>query len=105
MNKLIRIFRHLIHEFVVLLVPRNLRKNLMTCEEVSKILANENSLSTSSTFKLKIHLFICQCCTDYSDQLKEIDAQAHKLSKIELTPQQKESVRKSQKKILESLHK
>ncbi|MFT6630400.1 MAG: hypothetical protein ACJAS4_000336 [Bacteriovoracaceae bacterium] len=91
------------HEFIVHLAPRSLRKRMMTCEEVSKILANNDKLSIPLIFKLKIHLFICQCCTDYSKQIKTIEEQTHKMGKVELTPQQLESVKNSQKKIIDSL--
>jgi hypothetical protein len=78
---------------------------MMTCEEVSKILANKDKLSTPLIFKLKMHLFICQCCTDYSNQIKTIEEQTHKMGKVELTPQQIDSVKNFQKKIIGSLKK
>jgi hypothetical protein len=103
MNKLIRIFRHLLHELVLFMVPKSIRKNMLSCEEVSRILADEEGHNSASVFKLKMHLFICQCCTDYSKQLNVIDERSRALSKVSLSDEQKSMIKKSQEKAINSL--
>tara|TARA_Y100000590_G_C15094853_1_gene778960 strand:+ start:66 stop:383 length:318 start_codon:yes stop_codon:yes gene_type:complete len=101
--KIIKFLRHLLHEMVVYLVPNFLKKNVLRCSEVHKILASEPDLSFSGSLKLKFHILICQCCTDYSKQLKLIKNESKALGKVELTPEQKARVSKSRDQILEKL--
>ena len=92
MSKLIRIIRNIIHDLIMVLVPRFMRKGLMSCKEVAEILSGNTDLSKQYRFKLKMHLMICQCCTDYSEQLNIISTKSKKLKSLELTQEQKKQV-------------
>jgi hypothetical protein len=103
MNKFIKKFRALIHDAVILLVPKGIRKSFMpSCQQVSEMLEAE-SLGFRKIIKLKMHLFICQCCVDYKNQVSIISAQARELGKIELTEAQKRKVQSSKSSILKSI--
>lgn len=105
MSKIVRYARHIIHEIVIFLVPKTLRKNMLSCEDVSRILSNEDSHAGHSKIKLKIHLLICQCCTDYSAQINIIKEKTNELSQIKLTSEQEEKIKASKQKLLNSIPK
>lgn len=88
---------------VVYLVPNFLKKNVLRCSEVYEILARESELRLGEKVKLKLHILICQCCTDYSKQLKLIKSESQALGKIELTSEQKARISKSRDKVLDNL--
>jgi hypothetical protein len=49
-------------------------KFLLNCKEASKIISQslDNPLSWSDRMKLKLHLFICNACTRFNQQLRLI---------------------------------
>lgn len=103
MNKLFKLIRHILHEMVVIFIPKRLRASIMpSCQRVSEMLEEQN-LSLSDGVKLRMHLFICQCCTDYKSQLNFMSNEAKKLEKINLTDTQKEKILKSKSEILEKM--
>ncbi len=92
MNKLIRLIRHLLHEIVVHFVPSFLKKNLLTCQEVSEILAKKPDLKRGRKIKLKMHLMICNCCNDYLGQMNIIEKSSKDLNVLHLTSDQSKKV-------------
>lgn len=105
MNKVIKFIRHLVHEVVVHMVPSFMRKNMLSCQDVAFILSSEDDLSLPKRVKLKLHLMICQCCTDYETQLKIINQKAYKAIKLELTPEQEAKIKKSQEELVQKFTK
>jgi hypothetical protein len=105
MNKLIRVIRHFLHEIVVNFTPPFMRKKMLSCQDVAFILSSGEDLTMTKKFKLKMHLLICQCCTDYESQLNIINHQAQKSIKLELTNEQKQQIEKSQEKVIEKFTK
>ncbi len=100
MSKFIRIFRSIIHDLVILLVPKVLRKNMLSCEQVTQLL-EQDQLSGSKRLKLKMHLLICQCCTDYKKQMSIITQESKKLTQQALTPEQKKRIKNSKFSVIE----
>ncbi len=92
-----KIIRKIIHDLIVTIVPKSLRRNMLTCEQVSHIIAQDIQLSKFKTFKLQMHLFICQSCLNYKKQIQTIDKAAQKLGTVQLTKEQKEQILSSKK--------
>lgn len=55
------------------LIPNNMKKHLLSCEEVSHIISEDQQLQTIKKIKLKMHIFICQKCLDYKKQIQFIN--------------------------------
>lgn len=90
-----KFLRHIIHEIIVTIVPKALRKNMLTCKDVAFILATNPNLSLVKKLKLNMHIMICQSCLNYKKQLILIDKTTEKLNKIELTQEQKQLLENS----------
>lgn len=101
--KIKKIIKHILHEMVVHLVPAFLKKNVLKCSDIHEILSQEKDLSFRTNLKLKFHILICQCCTDFYEQLKIIQNKSKSLGEIELTPEQLAKVKKSQEKIISKI--
>lgn len=86
-----RFIRKMIHDFIDWIVPRKLRRNMMTCEQVSHIIAENQQLKPLKKFKLQMHLFICQKCLDYKEQIHFLESNA---KVIQLKPLDKNTKQK-----------
>ncbi len=104
MNKFIRLIRSIIHDLVIFFVPKVLRKNMLSCEQVTQLLEQDH-LSSSKKVKLRMHLLICQCCTDYKSQVDIISEESKKLTQKSLTQEQLNRVKKSKFSIIEKYKK
>jgi hypothetical protein len=94
-----KIVRKIIHDLIMILVPKALRKNMLTCEQVALIIAEKPNLSAFKKTKLQMHLFVCQSCLNYKNQIKIIDSESKNLGKINLTDSQKQKIIKSRSEI------
>lgn len=103
MNKIIRAIRIFVHDLMVFILPKSMLSHLMSCEDVSKILVEKRSLPLKKNIRVKLHILICQCCTDYKHQLQIIEENSKKLGNLELTPEQKDQINKSKEQLLERL--
>lgn len=74
-----KLIRKIIHDLMMMIIPKSLRKNMLSCEEVSHIISENQELPTFSKLKLKMHLFICQKCLDYEKQIQFITENAHSI--------------------------
>ena len=95
-----KILRNIIHDLMMVMIPKSLRKNMLTCEQVAHIIAEKQDIPAFKRVKLQMHLFICQSCLDYKNQIQIIDASSTKLGKITLTSSQKEQISNSKSKII-----
>lgn len=93
------LFRRILHSMMSL-IPSFITKRMLNCQDASIYLANENSLQGSLKYRIKLHTFLCLCCSNYKDQLSFIDKQVHKIRKVELTPLQIEKVTNCQSDII-----
>ncbi len=82
------LLRRIIH-FLTSFIPPFMSKRMINCEQAALYLANENQLTGSLKYKIKLHTFLCLCCTNYKQQLAFIEKQSNKLGTITLTPEQK----------------
>jgi hypothetical protein len=73
-----KIVRKIIHDLIMILVPKALRKNMLTCEQVALIIAEK---------------------LNYKNQIKIIDSESKNLGKINLTDSQKQKIIKSRSEI------
>lgn len=106
MNKLIRLIRKVVHDLVLLITPKWARKHMLSCKEVLSLLNDQDQdHSFSKYMKLRMHLLICQCCTDYTDQMNIIEKQSQNLGKLQLTEDQINQINSSKTKVLSQLKK
>jgi hypothetical protein len=103
MNKFMRLFRKVMHDIMMSLAPKWLRKLMLTCEQISQILASDEKIPILKRIKLQSHLLICQCCKDYQTQIDLINTAAHKIAPPELSNEQLSKISKSQSKLLNDL--
>lgn len=90
MRKITKFLRHIAHEVVTSLTPNFIKKHMISCEEVTQKMQSLDKLNKKDQAKIRMHLFICQCCLDYKEQLNMIQTKAKKLSPKKLNqPQQK----------------
>jgi len=90
-----KFLRHIIHEIVVTIVPKSLRKNMLSCKDVAFILATNPSLPLLKKLKLNMHILICQSCLNYQKQLILINNETKKLNKVKLTEEQMDIIKRS----------
>ncbi len=74
-----KLIRKIIHDLLMIMIPKGIRKNMLSCEEVSHIIAEDDDLKSIKKIKLKMHLFICQKCLDYKKQIQFINQNAKKI--------------------------
>jgi hypothetical protein len=103
MNKIMRLIRTVLHDIVVAFAPKWIKKSMLTCEEISLILASDKQIPILTKVKLKSHLLICQCCTDYKKQISLINSAAQRIKSPDLTDDQLSKISSSEKKTLEKL--
>lgn len=103
MNYLIRKIRFIVHELAVLLLPKFILRKLLSCEEISKILVEGENSPHRKSFRVKMHILICQCCTEYEKQLEIIEKNTQILKSMNLTEKQKEKISSSKAKVLDRL--
>ncbi len=105
LNKVKRNMRHILHEVVVKIFPKSIRKRyFLSCQEASLMLEEKSQLNLLQQLKLNFHLFICQCCTDYKSQIMIITQYSKKLTQIKLTDKQKDKILSSQKKVIKKIN-
>jgi hypothetical protein len=95
-----KILRNMIHDLMMVMIPKSLRKNMLTCQQVAHIIAEKQDITKFKKVKLQMHLFICQSCLDYKNQIKIIDSSIKELREINLTSYQKEQISNSKSKII-----
>lgn len=100
MNKIIRLMRNIVHDFMLLILPKKLLTKLLSCEEVSKILTMEEKAKLRNHPRVRFHILICQCCTDYKYQLEIIEKSSQKLKEFHLSTQQKDLINKSKQNLI-----
>ena len=83
-----KVIRKIIHDLIMILIPKALRKNMLTCEQVAFIIAEKPNISVLRKTKLQMHLFVCQSCINYKKQINIIDFGSKNLGKISLTESQ-----------------
>ena len=88
--------RKIIHDLMMVLMPKALKKKMLTCEQVAHIIAEKPDITKFKKAKLHMHLFICQSCLNYKNQIKIIDSTLNTMGKINLTDAQKEQISNSQ---------
>jgi hypothetical protein len=103
MGKLTLIFRTILHDLVALLAPKWLKKRMMSCEDIAFIISNETNIPLTKRIGLKMHLLICQCCTNYSQQLRIISEESKRVSAPKFTSAQEEQISKSKDDMLKKL--
>lgn len=103
MKKLIRLLRHTIHHLMALLMPKKILSKLLSCQEVAKILATTPKLPPVKSLRVKLHIFLCQHCTDYKDQLQIIKQKSKDLNNLEYDADQEKQMTESKHKVLKML--
>lgn len=99
-----RLVRTALHAIIHVAMPKGQDPILMSCKQVTEILTNDDlELPKTQRLKLNLHLLVCQCCTDYKEQLEIISKTAKKIYPIELTARQKQKVLDLQNDILNRL--
>lgn len=94
------ILRRIVHDIVMVLAPKKLKKLIMSCQEVSQILATKPELTVKKKMFLKMHILICECCTNYSKELDMISKQTKIVSAPKLTEDQKLQIKNSQQELI-----
>ena len=84
--------RNILHDLVFGLAPTPLKKRLMSCEEITFIMANDTKLSTSKKIWFNCHYFLCSCCESYYKQFKIIENQSKDLFNQDLDTDAKSRV-------------
>jgi hypothetical protein len=74
---------------------------MLSCEEVSFVLASEQKITVLKRIKLKAHLMICQNCTDYTHQLEIIKKECKKIKSPQLSKEQNQQISNVQDKLIE----
>lgn len=101
---LLKLFRILIH-FFSSLMPKALKKNMLTCQEVAFILANTKNIEGAEFKKLRMHLFLCEPCANYRKQLLAMNKATQGLGSLELSSDQLEKIKIHQEKLFKNLKK
>jgi hypothetical protein len=103
MNKLIVIFKTIMHDLVGALAPKWLKKRMMTCEDIAFLITNGTNIPFSKRFALKMHFLICQCCANYAAQLDLINEGSKKIAAPKFTAKQEEQISNSKDEMLKKL--
>ena len=88
------ILRKLIH-ILMNFIPDSLRKYMLSCEDAALYVCNQDQLSGLFKYKVKMHIFLCVCCSNLNNQLRFIDKNCKELNKIKLTDEQLDKLQKS----------
>lgn len=96
-----RLIRKIFHDLIMRITPARFKKHALTCEQVSHIIALKTDLTTFKRLKLHMHLFICQKCLDYRDQLDFIDVQCEELKKVSTDQALQEHINNSKDDVIE----
>ena len=88
MNKVRNLIRKVIHDIFIFVAPKWLRKKILTCEEISKLITNDEKLTLPTRMKINFHIFICKCCSDYRQQINIISKSARRIKSPTLTRNQ-----------------
>lgn len=103
MNKMIRFFRAIIHDLIIILMPKEILSKTLSCEEVAKSILDHNEQNSKKPFRIRLHMFICQCCTDYDAQLKIIKLSSKTIGQVNLTPEQFAALKNSKENVLNKM--
>ncbi len=103
MSKISYKFRSLLHDVIFDYAPDFIKKKLMSCEEMTKIMAMEQTLSTKKKLWYKAHNYICLCCDNCEGQFKLINLKSKDLVSTDLTNAQKERIAHSKNDVLASI--
>lgn len=101
---LLKLFRIIIHFFSALM-PKALTKNMLTCQEVAFILANTKNIEGPEFKKLRMHLFLCEPCANYRQQLLKMSKATDELGNLELNSDQLEKIKAHQERLFKNLKK
>lgn len=102
-NKWVLKFRHFLHELVGKFAPTSIKQRIMSCEEITRIMASEQHLAPSKKFWFYMHNFICSCCSNYQAQFNLISLNSKKILTTDLSDEQKSRIENSKKDILNQL--
>lgn len=102
-NKWVLKFRHMLHDLVNNFAPNSIKIRIMSCENITKIMASEEKLSPAKKFWFNVHNFICSCCSNYQDQFNIIKINSKKLVSPDLTEEQKQRIENSKSDLLKQL--
>ena len=86
-------------------MPKALKKNMLTCQEVAFILANTKNIEGAEFKKLRMHLFLCEPCANYRKQLLAMNKATQGLGSLELSSDQLEKIKIHQEKLFKNLKK
>ena len=87
------------------LMPKWLQKYAISCAEASKVLSeNGDQLNIMLRLKLKMHVVICQNCTNYKTQLDIIHKTAKNIPIIELANSEVQQINDSKENIIRQLN-
>lgn len=100
-----KLIRRIIHDLLMIIIPKSFRKNSLTCKQVSEIIACKPELSRLSKIKLHMHLFICQSCLNYKNELSTLEKAAGNLGELKLTDEQLKKLKISKTNIIDSVTK
>ena len=100
MNKLVRLFRGVIHDLIIIITPKKILSKALSCEQVALSLVQNQENHIKKSIRIKMHMFICQCCTDYETQLNLINQSSKKIGQVNLTPEQSQVLKNSKANIL-----
>lgn len=100
-----KLIRKIIHDLMMIIIPKSLRKNMLSCEEVSHIIAEDIKLKSLKKIKLKMHLFICQKCLDYERQIQFINKSTTKLSFSAVEDRLDDKIKESEKNLINNYSK
>ena len=101
MRIVFKIIRRIVHDILMVISPPFLKRKLMSCKEISEILAKETELSGSKKLMFKMHLLICQCCTNYASELSLISESAKKIKAPNLNNEQLQQIQKSKQELID----
>ena len=92
----------MVHDLVIFTTPKWLKKKMISCEEVSKILTSNQKMGFFKKVQLKMHVLICQHCTDYKHQMIFINKSAKKIP-LTLIKTNSNQIERSKEEVLKRL--
>jgi len=101
---MIKLVRKIIHDIIMLMMPKWLKKRAMSCSEAAHRLSENDQINLAMKLKLKMHVMICQHCTDYETQLNIIHKTAKDIPKVDLADNEIKQINDSKNNIIRQLN-
>lgn len=100
---MLNLIKSLLYSLVSKVFPKKIGRFFLTCEDSAQLLSNKDQITFSRKVRLKFHIFICHCCSNFEKQINLIDEHSCEINKRTLTSEHNEKIKSSKESALNDI--